>query len=394
MSKIWIVDSDPDRQKILRLGIKGRNHLDKCFSTPKEALEALRSQDTARPDIVIISSDSEPSSTKELIKALDPLKPERRIVWTKMGFPSSEDRNKGHDWLCFPACITDLQNAIERLGDLGSSEVPPKISSFGKMRGASAGMQRVFRLMVRAASSENPVLLEGEPGTGKEAAARAIHDHSPRSQGAFARVSCDEDRDWEKYLLAVDHSLELGSKATAGLLKHLEGGTLYVAEIDRAEPILQRILGRVLEGKIPISPKCHKERRANVRIIAGCSRPLAIALEEKAFIPELYYRLSSNRIELPTLRARHLEIPSLAFAVLDPRKVKIYPDVLDILMNYSWPGNLDEFFAVLEAASGGCADGWIRTSDLPSELEQAAREDGRGYKYVADDVTEPAESER
>jgi DNA-binding NtrC family response regulator len=246
-------------------------------------------------------------------------------------------------------------------------------------------MQAVLRLMMHASANDLPVLLQGEAGVGKRSAAKEIHKHSPRRSAGFGSIrctNCEEDRLASDLFGYEEGAWPGAAKPKEGLIKTLARGTLYIEDIVRSGPHLQVELLRLLEEQTYRPFRSHKSISADVRIIASTTEPLAYALQAGSFLPELYYRLSAHLIEMPPLRARPFDIPQLAHTLLAEQKIQIAGEAMDILMNYQWPGNLDELEAVLLGVAKWCDNRRIEIRDLPAELVRAARTSGQKYSYI------------
>ncbi len=233
-----------------------------------------------------------------------------------------------------------LQQQIERRYQLGD------------LVGQSDAMQRVYQLIDRAAKSDIPVLVQGETGTGKELAARAIHYNSTRKDQPFLSQNC------AALSLELLQSELFGHKKGAftgatedhvGIFEAANGGTVFLDEIADAPPQLQRSLLRVLqEGEVRRVGET-KDRTVDVRIIAATNRDLKKEVEEGSFREDLYYRLRVIQIDMPPLRERLEDVPLLAEHLLIRAKEEANKSVggltvgaIKALTNYNWPGNVRE----------------------------------------------------
>ena len=254
-------------------------------------------------------------------------------------------------------------------------------NGFDETIGTSVVMQEVFGLIKKAAVSESNVLITGESGTGKELVARAIHKWSPRSERSFVTISCSAIPDTllESELFGFEKGAFTGANYTKkGLLEIADGGTVFFDEIGDVSPLFQIKILRVLqEGEI-MRIGGARQMNIDVRIIAATNKDLWIACRRGAFREDLYYRLNVINIHLPLLKDRMQDVPSLIRhfikKYLSKRKdmlIKgISEDAMNILMGYSFPGNIRELENIIEHAISFANSPEILPSDLPSFLIQ------------------------
>ena len=224
----------------------------------------------------------------------------------------------------------------------------------------SARVRSTIEIAVRAATSDAPVLLRGESGTGKSVLARMIHSTSPRGQHPFVVVNCPT---LSEELLASElfgHTRGAFTGAIrdqAGRVEAAEGGTLFLDEIGEIAPALQAKLLRFLEEKEFERIGENKTRRADVRMIAATNRDLEDHVRKGLFREDLLYRLNVIDLELPPLRERPEDILRLArrFLAFFAKAVRRQTPELSkaaeqALSAYSWPGNIRELRNTIERA--------------------------------------------
>jgi len=235
---------------------------------------------------------------------------------------------------------------------------------FGGLLGASIAMRRVFTVLERVAPSDDTVLLEGETGTGKEIAAEAIHEESPRAGGPYVVFDCSAVAANLMDSELFGHVRGAFTGATSdrqGTFERADGGTVFLDEVGELPLDLQPKLLRALE-RLEVRPVgSNTPRRVDVRIIAATNRNLGEEVARGRFREDLLYRLAVVRVALPPLRERLDDIPMLAahFAgglrrgrsdLLDERVVRS-------LMARAWPGNVRELRnAVARTLSIGAPD--------------------------------------
>ncbi len=226
----------------------------------------------------------------------------------------------------------------------------------------------------RVAPTELPVLVLGESGSGKEGVSRAVHRLSRRSAGPFLALNCAALAETllEGELFGAGRGGCTGAdRDRPGLFVQADGGTLFLDEVADMPGSMQAKLLRVLDlGRLrPVG--ADDERSVDVRIVAASHRDLAGEVARGAFRADLYYRLAVLRVEVPPLRRRYEDLPSLV-AQLAPRLAcetghgppQLTPDAWRRLREYAWPGNVRELHTVLARALLRTEGEEIRAAEL------------------------------
>ena len=239
-------------------------------------------------------------------------------------------------------------------------------------------VQKLFETATKAAASAATLLLLGESGTGKSVLARALHRTSSRRDNAFVTVACPSlSRELlESELFGHVRGAFTGAVGeTWGKVKAAEGGTLFLDEIGELPLEIQPKLLRLLQEREYERVGDPKPRKANVRVIAATNRRLEDLVKEGKFREDLYYRLNVITIELPPLRQRALDLPSLArqhlemFAKQSMRPIKDFtPAAMAAIQRYPWPGNLRELRNVIERSVILAPGEKIDANDFPDSL--------------------------
>jgi two-component system, NtrC family, response regulator GlrR len=263
---------------------------------------------------------------------------------------------------------------------------------FGTLVGSSVPMRHAFALLERAAAADVTVLLEGETGTGKGAAAESIHAASARADGPFLVIDCGAipANLLESELFGHEKGAFTGAEATRlGAFEEADGGTIFLDEIGELPLDLQPKLLRVLESRKIRRVGANEERRVDVRVVAATNRDLRAEVNEGRFRPDLYYRLAVVKIRLPPLRERPEDVRELAETVLT--SLRATPEQLEALRDGGalasieaarWPGNVRQLRNYLER--------WLVFRDLvPEELEAA----GAAPAAEPADRSEPARAD-
>ncbi|WP_370523040.1 aliphatic sulfonate ABC transporter substrate-binding protein [Pantoea sp. Seng] len=215
-------------------------------------------------------------------------------------------------------------------------------------------------LLDKFAPTDATVLIVGETGTGKEVVARYLHHHSQRRHGPFLAVNCGALTESlaEAELFGHEKGAFTGAtQAHPGWFESAQGGTLLLDEIGELSLSLQVKLLRVLQEREITRVGSRKPIKVDVRVIAAAHVDLAQAIRERRFREDLYYRLNIAVVPLPPLRQRRDDIPLLAqhFLSLYARRLgrpvrRLSPDALEVLLEYSWPGNIRELENTLHNA--------------------------------------------
>jgi transcriptional regulator with PAS, ATPase and Fis domain len=254
--------------------------------------------------------------------------------------------------------------------------------AYGDILGATAKMQRIFRLIGKVAPTESTVLILGESGTGKELIARAIHLQSRRAQGAFVPVNCaalPENLIESELFGYVRGAFTGAANSRRGLIEEADGGTLFLDEIGDMPLATQVKLLRFLENSEVRRLGDNETRIVDVRVLAATNVDLKRLLSEGRFREDLYYRLNVVSIELPPLRERREDLPLLAGYFLDKyarrsgREVTGFSDdAKAALLRYDYPGNVRELENAIQRAVTLAEGKQITRHDLPPAFLQTA----------------------
>jgi transcriptional regulator with PAS, ATPase and Fis domain len=253
-------------------------------------------------------------------------------------------------------------------------------ATFEDMTGKSDVMLQTFQLIRDVARVNATVLIEGETGTGKELAARAIHACSPRKDGPFIVVNCAGFTDSLINSQLFGHKKGAFTDAVSnqiGVFEAANGGTILLDEIGDIPMNTQTRILRALEQREIIRIGETQARNVDIRILAATNKDLETEVKQGRFRLDLLYRIRVARVTLPPLRERREDIPFLARrfaatvaaenAIMTP---VIGPDVMVALMAYPWPGNVRELRNAIEFAIIRCHDGIMNCKHLPAEIMQ------------------------
>jgi len=232
--------------------------------------------------------------------------------------------------------------------------------NFEEMVGSCPAMQKVFRFIEQAAPLDQPVLIQGETGTGKELVARAVHRRSPRGDKPIIKVNCAAIPEGllESELFGHEKGAFTGAiQRKIGRFELAEGGTIFLDEIGEMSPNLQAKLLRILEDKEFERVGGTQTLKTDARIISTTNRNLEEEVQRETFREDLFYRLNVLPIRVPPLRKRTEDIPLLLSYFIDKFGKKFNKDVksvdvstMDAIQRYPWPGNIRELKHLVERA--------------------------------------------
>jgi transcriptional regulator with GAF, ATPase, and Fis domain len=283
-----------------------------------------------------------------------------------------------------------------------SKDGPGWEHDYSNIIGKSAGMQEVFRMLDKVTDLPVPVLILGEPGTGKELIARALHFNSSRVRsGRFVAENCAAlpDTLFESELFGYVKGAFTGAdRDKEGLFAIADGGTIFLDEIGEISPPMQAKLLRVLEeGEIrPIGSKA--SRKIDFRLVCATNRDLAEQVRKGEFRQDLYFRFNVVTIRLPALRDRKEDIPLLVDFLLKKAckeagfsNLKMDRGVLRAMLSYEWPGNVRELENEIKKMVALSDGKKIDVSQLSPHLrlhaeEEPLTETGASLKDVIENV--------
>ena len=246
---------------------------------------------------------------------------------------------------------------------------PAMTDSFGELMGGALAMRQVFGLLAKVATTDVTVLVLGETGTGKELAARALHQHSKRKAGPFMIVDCAAVAAnlIESELFGHEKGAFTGAdKRRVGAFEAADGGTLFLDEIGELPVELQPTLLRVLERREVKRLGSNETKTVNVRVVAATHRDLPAMVKEGTFREDLYFRLAVVEIRLPSLRERVEDLPLLLGTWIEASGGNISSDAVALLQTHTWPGNVRELRNVWERARALAGDDVIEPRHLAS----------------------------
>ncbi len=241
---------------------------------------------------------------------------------------------------------------------------------------ASGLLKELLRRAEKIAQTDEPVLLLGETGTGKDLLARWIHDHSPRADRPFLPLNCSSlpESLIESELFGYRKGAFTGASTDkAGLFEAVQGGTVFLDEIGDLPLSIQVKLLRVLETHEILPLGARSPVKVDFRLIAATNKDLMTERKQGTFRDDLFYRIGVFVLRIPPLRERLEELPVLAehFAHEVNPQLRIMPEVIERLMCHHWPGNIRELRNVIRHAALLAEEGVIEMDHLPEWLRES-----------------------
>lgn len=274
--------------------------------------------------------------------------------------------------------ISVLKTTQQRLLQLQQKST--KNEALNRIVGKSKVIQDLFNLLELAAASNATVLITGETGTGKELAARAIHENSIRKNGPFVKLNCSAlpEALLESELFGHARGSFTGAiRDKTGRFEMADGGTLFLDEIGELSPLIQVKLLRFLQEKEFERVGENVTRKSDVRIITATHRDLRKMVKDGSFREDLYYRLKVFPIHILPLRDRKEDIGLLVDHFIGKFNFEtgksitgLTHDAAVTMMDYCWPGNIREFENAIEHAFVTCQSEQIDIFDLPLEIRK------------------------
>jgi two-component system nitrogen regulation response regulator GlnG len=380
MTNVWIIDDEESIRTICTSALEDLFNVE-SFSSASEALLALNS---TTPDLIITDIKMPGMSGLEFLDKISEKFPDipTIIITAHANIDNALSAYKGgaFEYLTKPFDI----NEIRKLAIKATKSSKPQRDEVGQesnsqIVGKAESMQEVFKAIGKISKTDITVLIRGESGTGKELIAQSVHANSSRSNEPFIAIN----------VAAIPHELleselfghEKGSFTGAqsqriGRFEQALGGTLFLDEIGDMHPELQTRLLRVLSSHEFYRVGGQKPIKSDVRIIAATNQNIEGLIKTGKFREDLYHRLNVFRIELPPLRKRKEDIPSLVKYFLKKSADEIKSDqkdienpAMEVLNEYDWPGNIRQLENTCRYITVMAPSTSITLDDIPDEVK-------------------------
>ncbi len=275
-----------------------------------------------------------------------------------------------------------LKADLKKIREVGGTKIITK----------DPGMSKVLRTARQVAQTDCNVIISGESGTGKELLARFIHEHSKRSAGPFMAVNCGvfSEELLTNELFGHEKGAYTGAASSkAGIMELAKGGTLFLDEVTEMSTNMQVKLLRVIQERQMMRVGGTATISVDVRFIAATNRNIQQAIQSNEFRKDLYYRLNVVTLDLPPLASRKGDIPLLAQHFLEKHAALMSKEpptpakeVIEILKEYDFPGNVRELENIIERGIALATDAVMGPEQLPDDIREFQirtfrRRDGR-----------------
>lgn len=384
---ILLVDDDPEVSQAVA------NYFDPAdykFHTLTDGDRILEVLPRVKPDLVLLDVYLPTISGLDILKEIKEKDPELPVIIIS-GQVSTDNaidamRDGAFEYITKPFRLDKLQEIVESaVGQRSSKKRPPAVAEVtvkpDQIVGRSPELVEIAKMIGQVARTEAPVLILGEPGTGKELIARAIHRNSPRAAAAFLSVNCAAlpETLLESELFGHEKGAFTGALSRKlGRFEQADGGTIFLDEIAEMTLVTQNKLLRVLQENQFERVGGEHTVHVEVRVIAATNKSLVECMKEGSFRVDLFYRLKVVTLHLPPLRERRADIPLLVdyftqkYSHQAGQSAKLLaPEVLESMMHYPWPGNIRELENAVHTAVVFSRENQLQLKDFPLFTESA-----------------------
>ena len=386
--EVWVVDDDKSIRWVLEKALKKAQIKVESFENGNNLMNRLARH---QPNAILSDVRMPGLDGFELLKQIKDSFPNLPVIimtaHSDLDSAVSAYHRGAFEYLPKPFDIKEAIDQVQRACRVSREieqpdETKPSLSK--EIIGEAPAMQDVFRAIGRLARSNVTVLINGESGTGKELVAKALHNHSLRSEESFIALNMAAiPRDLlESELFGHEKGAFTGAQSKRrGRFEQANNGTLFLDEIGDMPAELQTRLLRVLADGEFYPVGSHEPIRVDVRIIAATHQNLEKLVAEGKFREDLFHRLNVIRIKIPSLRERREDIPLLMDYCLqqaaDELKIQckqLQPDAQDMLKKFDWPGNVRQLENIARWITVMAAGQEVQVNDLPDEIKTASGE--------------------
>ena len=391
MKPIWLVDDDQSIRFVLEKALLREDLPTRSFTNPREVLAALDlATEEDGPQILVSDIRMPGGSGLELLEKVKQKLPGLPVIimtaFSDLDSAVSAFQVGAFDYLPKPFDLTKAVELIRRAVEESQREevAEERMAAAPEMLGQAPAMQDVFRAIGRLSQSMVTVMITGESGSGKELVARALHKHSPRTNGPFVAINTAAiPKDLlESELFGHERGAFTGAQTMRrGRFEQAEGGTLFLDEIGDMPFDLQTRLLRVLSDGSFYRVGGHTAVKTNVRVIAATHQNLEERVKTGSFREDLFHRLNVIRLRLPALRERREDVFMLTrhFLQQSAKQLGVEPKrisdaALQQLSNFGFPGNVRQLENICHWLSVMAPAQVVEPKDLPPEVLESVPE--------------------
>lgn len=366
--RILLVEDDDDLRRAYAAHFSNSGFVVDEAEDASGAHQAFRE---TTPDVAILDFRLADGTALELVRTFKELEPSLPVVvltaYGSMELGVSLIKEGVEQCLSKPLDSAALLMIVRKLLENSRNQQKQRANMVRRKRvvlnpflGESSVIKRMEEAAAKVATSQSPVLIQGETGTGKGVLATWLHEHGPRAEESFVDLNCAGlTREFlESELFGHEKGAFTGAvNPKPGLLEVAHRGTIFLDEIGDIDPNVQPKLLKVLEEKKFRRMGDVRDRFVDVRLVAATHQDLRQLIETKTFRGDLYFRISTVPLAIPPLRERRDDIPHIARTLLaricsDMARspVELSDQAIDRLRSYYWPGNIRELRNVLERA--------------------------------------------
>lgn len=377
--KVAVVDDEQIILSRLETALTAAGYEVTTFLDP---LLALKAMSLDPPQLVITDVKMDGMDGIELLQRIKVISPTTEVI-VITGFSSLDaaveaTKQGAFYYLAKPFKLEQLKLTLRQATEkavlaLENSALREQIYErrrFRELIGESNQMRKIYETIAKLSQVECHVMIQGEPGTGKELIAQALHQDSPRAPHPFTACNCTSLPE-EQLALELFGSVDSGP----GLLEKTGEGTLFLEEVDSLPPSLQQKLLRCVQNRILLREGGSEAIKIDLRVLAATTKDMKKLVENSEFRHDLYYRLNVVTIEVPPLRQRKEDIPLLVvhflakYNLIFKKEIKeASQDFMRLLLAYNFRGNVQELENIIERAVAIAESNILTSNELPPDL--------------------------
>jgi DNA-binding NtrC family response regulator len=410
MAKVLIVEDERAALRNLEYLMKKQGYDTVCTTSGPRGLQILNEQ---RFDVVLTDLKMEKVDGFDILEKAKALSPDTEvIVITAYATISSavETMKKGaYHYISKPFKIDEVRKVVgealekvhlKRENQLLREELDKHIGKV-KLITKNPEMLSILETAQQVAPTDCNIIITGESGTGKELISRYIHFHSDRKDGPFIAINCGAFNDelLANELFGHEEGAFTGAhKEKKGLIEAAEGGSLLLDEVTDMSPAMQVKVLRVIQEKELLRLGGTNPITVNVRFVASTNRDIQNLVSKGKFRQDLYYRLNVVMFRLPSLSERSSDVPILIqhflshySAIMNKQIDSISPELMDLLLNYDYPGNIRELENIIERGIAVCNGNTFDITHLPDDFRNL---DIRTFRRSEDKIPSLVDQEK